>query len=326
MTDNLTPAVTKTRKGDADLNPDYAAFCAHYGTVAIPARARRPTDKNTIESEFNLFWRWCAHSLKETSFTSLPGLRAFVQEAAERYNNRVQRRMGESRRQRLEAKRAVMTSVPDAAYEYSEWKKARPHPDCHIQIRKNFYSVPHRLRGKVLDVRITGRQVEVFWGGDRMACHGLLPPNLMGRYESHTGHCPPAQEFLLETLPRSLREKAREVGAQTSALVEELFDLGNHPLRFLRRVQGVLGLLRDATPVELEQAVQTARILGEGLPKPSVLMEIIRQSRMTLPEATSVARKPNRFVRGPKDIAAKAGSLPSQNDQPELIDVITVTS
>lgn len=79
----------KTRKGDADLNPDYAAFCAHYMTVAIPARARKPTDKNTIESQFNLFWRWFAHSLRERFFTSLAALRAFTQEAAERYNNRI---------------------------------------------------------------------------------------------------------------------------------------------------------------------------------------------------------------------------------------------
>jgi hypothetical protein len=217
--------------------------------------------------------------------------------------------MGESRRQRLEAERVAMTPVSDTAFEYSEWKKARPHSDCHIQIRKNYYSVPHHLRGKMLDVRITARQLEVFSGAERVAFHALLPPNMMGRYESVPAYFPPAQEFLLETLPRTLREKAREVGPQTTTLVETLFDLGNHQLRFLRGVQGVLGLLRESTSVELEQAVQTARILGEELPKPSVLMEMVRRSRMTLPEATSVARKPNRFVRGHKDIAALIGKV-----------------
>ena len=49
VTDNLTPAVKKaSRKGDADLNPDYALFCAHYGTVAIPAGPGRPTEKDLI--------------------------------------------------------------------------------------------------------------------------------------------------------------------------------------------------------------------------------------------------------------------------------------
>lgn len=304
VTDNLTPAVKKAKKGDADLNPDYAAFCGHYGTVAIPARPRKPKDKNLIEGELKLFWRWVAHSLLGKTLTSLAALRGFIQEAAARYNDRVQRRMGESRRQRLEAERAAMTAVPEAPYEYSEWKKARPHPDCHIQIRKNYYSVPHALRGRLLDVRITARHIEVMKGGDRVALHALLPGNLMGRYESNPAHFPPAHQFLLETLPKTMREKAREVGPQTAALVEELFALGNHPLRYLRRVQGLLGLLKEATPTELEQAVLRARILGEGLPRPSILMEIVRQSRVTLPEVEPVERKPNRFLRGTRNILA----------------------
>ncbi|EQD73243.1 transposase, partial [mine drainage metagenome] len=50
VTDNLTPAVTKASKnGDADLNPDYAFFCEHYGTVAIPAGPKKPTHKDGIE-------------------------------------------------------------------------------------------------------------------------------------------------------------------------------------------------------------------------------------------------------------------------------------
>ena len=227
--------------------------------------------------------------------------------------------MGESRRQRLEAERAAMSPVPEMPYEHSEWKKGQPHPDCHVQVLKNYYSVPHQLRGKSIDVRITARHVEFFFDGERVAFHPLLSANLMGRYESVWGHFPPAQQFLLETLPRTLREKAHAVGAQTFDLVERLFALGNHPLRYMRRVQGIMGLLSDVKAAELEQAIETARMLGDDLPRPSILREIVRQSRTVLPEATPVERKPNRFVRGPKEIVAKRepeeGLLPNTDEE-----------
>jgi len=48
VTDNLKSAVEKAARHDPDLNPDYSKFCAHYGTVAIPARPRKPKDKESV--------------------------------------------------------------------------------------------------------------------------------------------------------------------------------------------------------------------------------------------------------------------------------------
>jgi len=259
-------------------------------------------EKDGIEKELHLFWRWLAHSLVGKSFGSLGALREFTLAACERYNDRVQRRTGESRKQRLDAERAVMAPVPEVPYEYCVWKKVRPHPDCHVQILKNFYSVPHAYRGKMLDARITARHVEIFMGTEKISTHPLLAGNRQGQYQSEVGHFPPSQIFLLETLPKLLQEKAQSAGPQTSALVKRLFELGNHPLRYLRRVQGILGLLKEVTGKELESAVQTARMLGEELPRPSVLREIVRQARTAGEEPAPVERKPNRYVRSTRKI------------------------
>jgi hypothetical protein len=129
-----------------------------------------------------------------------------------------------------------------------------------------------------------------------------LAGNRQGQYQSEVGHFPPSQIFLLETLPKLLQEKAQSAGPQTSALVKRLFELGNHPLRYLRRVQGILGLLKEVTGKELESAVQTARMLGEELPRPSVLREIVRQARTAGEEPAPVERKPNRYVRSTRKI------------------------
>ena len=221
VTDNLTPAVTKAGKRDADLNPDYASFCAHYNTVAMPARPRKPKDKNQIESELGLFWRWLRPSLVGQTFHSLSELREYTRKAAERYNARVQRRTGQSRAQRREEEKPHLLPLPPAPYEICEWRTARPHPDCHIQVRKNFYSVPYALRGKHVEVRITSTTVEIFFRGERVATHRLRASNEQGRYATNPGHYPEAQKTLLETVPGALLRKASDIGPLTERLVKD---------------------------------------------------------------------------------------------------------
>lgn len=317
VTDNLKPAVTTASlTGDADLNPDYTLFCRHYGTVAIPTRSGEATEKDGIEKEMHLFWRWFRPRLTKQSFSSLASLRSFMREASIEYNLRVQRRVGESRRQRLDVERAVMGPVPETPYEICGWKRVRPHPDCHVQVLKNFYSVPHTLRGKTLEARILTSSIEIFEGLDRVAVHALLPSNIQGRYQTHMSHLPPGNVFLLEDLPRLLQGKAQKAGPHTLDLVTRLFSIGNHPLRFLRRVQGILGLLKEVQAPELEAAIETTGRLGDLFPRPTDLLEIIRNTRSQVEAPPPVIRQPNRFLRNPTSAApAPAPRYPEKEEE-----------
>ncbi len=202
VTDNLTPAVTRAGKRDADLNPDYASFCAHYNTVAIPARPRKPKDKIRLKAN----WACSGNGFGPAWSAPLSELREYTRKAAERYNARVQRR---------EEEKPHLLPFPPAPYEICEWRTARTHPDCHIQVRKNFCSVPYALRGKHVEVRITSTTVEIFFRGERVATHRLRAPNEQGRYGTNPGHYPEAQKALLETVPGALLRKAAGIGPLT---------------------------------------------------------------------------------------------------------------
>src|SRR5262249_15120942 len=52
--------------------------------------------------------------------------------------------------------------LPLQAYECAEWKKARVHIDYHIEVDGHYYSVPHSLIKRQLDVRITATAIECF--------------------------------------------------------------------------------------------------------------------------------------------------------------------
>lgn len=226
-------------------------------------------------------------------------LRAFVREWADRFNGRVQRRYGQSRRNRLEEEQAALGLLPEEPYEVCLWKKAKLHTDCHVQVEKNFYSAPFTLRGQVLEVRITTRAIELFYRQDRVAVHVRQSLNQRGRYTTDGLHLPPSQKALLEYLPQRLREEAQRIGPETVALVERLFTLGNHPLRYLRRGQGLLRFARAVPTDRLEQAIRTCVRFGELLPSCRTLEGLIASPVTSLPPVLPVVRKPNPYLRGP---------------------------
>ena len=65
----------------------------------------------------------------------------------------------------------ALQALPDAPYEYAQWKRAKIHPNYHVEIDRHYYSVPYPLVGKTVDVRTSNATVEIFHRGKRVACH-----------------------------------------------------------------------------------------------------------------------------------------------------------
>jgi len=90
--------------------------------------------------------------------------------------------VGKSRRELFkEIERAALKPLPAMPFEYAEWKSAKVHPDYYVEVDKTFYSVPHRLIGCTLQVRLTHRVVEVFHDHQRVARHDPSLPAVRPR-------------------------------------------------------------------------------------------------------------------------------------------------
>src|SRR5690606_28524367 len=94
--------------------------------------------------------------------------------------------------------RYIPAACQATPYDFGEWKDAKVHPDCHIQIGKNFYSVPHTLRGKSVEVRITSTLVEAYSNLDCVARHIRAHPNSAGQYINKPAHLPEAHKAVRE--------------------------------------------------------------------------------------------------------------------------------
>ncbi|MEY9138748.1 transposase [Bradyrhizobium diazoefficiens] len=160
--DNLKAGVVKALWFEPTLNQTFAAMAEHYDTTILPTRSRKPRDKGKVEGAVLIVERWILARLRHRRFFNLTDLHSAIADLLEELNSRPMRHVGKSRRQLFEEiERTALAPLPSEPFEYAEWKTAKVHPDYHVEVDKTFYSVPHRLIGRQVDVRLTYRAVEI---------------------------------------------------------------------------------------------------------------------------------------------------------------------
>lgn len=238
--DNLKAGVIRAHRYDPDVNPTYCEYANHMGFAVLPARPRKPRDKATIEANIGAVQRSFYQEVREKHFYSLAELNAAFWAFVGRFNRLCMKDHGVSRAQRFEVERGLLKSIPDVAFEFAEWRQAKVHPDCHIQVERNFYSVPYRLAGQSVRVRVGAKVVEVFDAeSEAVAAHPRLSG--IGKMSTQEQHYPDRKLGIKRFEVRAAQAQASKIGPHTGALVETLI-AGDYPLKHLRRIQGILRL------------------------------------------------------------------------------------
>jgi transposase len=160
--DNQKAAVDRAHWYDPDVNPTFVDFANHWGFAVIPARPERPRDKGANESGIGVVQRQFFQEVRERTFYSLSELNNAFREYLEVLNNAVMKDWGVSRRERFEGERHLLKPCPNQNWEQSDWRKAKVHADCHVQVLKKFYSVPFKFVGREVRVRLTTKLIEIF--------------------------------------------------------------------------------------------------------------------------------------------------------------------
>jgi hypothetical protein len=302
IVDNAKVAVSKAHRYDPDFHPEFAYFCEHYKTAHLAARPIKPKDKCFVENSLGVFWRWARRRFKQRTFYSLAELNTFLRELLDLFNDRVQRKYGKSRRQKFElAEQAKLLPLPTAPYSIGAWGRHKLHPDCHLQVGKNFYSAPYQLRGHELDVRMSHHFIEIFHRLSRIAVHRAYPPNNQGRYRTDDAHLPEKHLAVKEFTPQRAMMQAKEVGPETERMITGLILNARHPLLYLRRAQGILRLASRYSPADLEYAAMQLAEIGVEMPRLGDIEGIIKNAKCQsgAPPVT-VRRGPNPNLRGQK--------------------------
>jgi transposase len=259
--DNLKAGITKPSRYEPGINRTYQDLADHYGCVVLPARVMKPRDKAKVEVAVQIVQRFVLAKLRNRRFFSLAELNAAIRDCVAAVNAKIMRRVGKSRNELLETlDRPALDALPNAAYCYAEWKRARVAPDYHIEIAGHYYSVPSKLIREIVETPITSATVEIFHKGQRVASHAFSA--VSNRHTTITEHMPSAHRRYAEWTPAKMMSEAAKVGSATVALFEAIMKAKPHPEQGFRSCLGIIGLIRSYGVTRLEAASRRGNDIG----------------------------------------------------------------
>jgi transposase len=168
--------------------------------------------------------------------------------------------------------------------------------DYHVEVEGFYYSVPHALIRAQVDLRITGRTIEVFHRAKRVAAHQRRYGG--PRHGTDPDHMPSAHRRYAAWSPARFQRWARSIGPNAEGLVVAVLANRPHPEQGFRTCLGVLRLFRGLDPARAEAVA--ARALAIGALTYKSVASILENNLDRAPQATesgTVIAHPN--VRGP---------------------------
>ena len=253
-----TRSLIKTpHRYDPEPNRTYEEFAKHYGCAVLAARPAHPRDKPKVEGSVLLVQRWILARLRNRRFFSLAELNRAIRQLLLDLNNRPFKKLPGCRRSAFESIDApALKPLPAARFVISRFKAAKVNIDYHVEYEGHYYSVPHRLVGAKVDLRITGLLLECFASNQRVASHAVSA--LKGKFTTTPEHMPASHRAHLEWTPAKLITWGQRIGVSTAAVVTWQLEHRPHPEQGYRACLGLLALVRRYSAERLEAACTRA--------------------------------------------------------------------
>ena len=290
--DNLKSAVTRPHRYDPDLNRSYLAMARHYGVAVVPARVAKPKDKSVAENSVQRVEQWILARLRHHQFFSLGELNAQIRRLLTELNDKPFQKLPGSRRSHYESlDRPALQPLPARRYEFAEWLTVRVAPNIHVRVNESYYSVPHTLAKKEVEVCLTARTVELIYRGQRVASH--VRSYQRGHYTTIKSHMPDGHQRHLEWTPQRLLRWAGDSGPHTQALIRAVLESRQFPQQAFNACLGIMRLGKSYGRARLEAACR--RALHFGTTRYRSLESILKNGldQQPLPEPTQAHRSPD---------------------------------
>src|SRR6478735_4051803 len=262
-----------------DLTTRYEAFCGHYGMTPTRNNAGVSHENGSIESAHGHLKRAPADALllrASRDFDDLPAWRGFVDEIVGRGNAR--------NAKRIDQERMALKKLPVRKTADYEEVNVDVTTSSAFTLRKVFYSVPSRLIGHRLRVRLYDDRLECFQGATHIVTlrRGRAQPN--GKH----GHVIDYRHVIhsLRRKPMALLNlvyRDQLFPRRVYALAFDALLAGIGERQACRAMVGVLALAHErACEAELGAVLQAS--LDDGvLPDLKALIERFRPKGMALP-------------------------------------------
>ena len=154
--------------------------------------------------------------------------------------------------------RAALLPLPPQKYVIRCFKRLKSQFNYHVYLSddKHYYSVPHRYRGKELQVIYSDSVVEIFYNNQRIAFHQRI--RIPNGYSTIKEHMPSHHQAMSDCNPQRLISWAHQLGEYVKVVVEEVLARCQHPEQGYKTCLGILQLAKSFGNVRLNKACQRA--------------------------------------------------------------------
>ncbi len=216
--DNMKVVVLRHGDEGPLYNPKFLAFATHYGYTPWACRVRRSQTKGKVERQFhyvetNLLNGRTFHSLEHLNEVTARWL-------AEVADVRSHRETKQRPIDRHAEEQPHLIPLPATPYAVAAVEYRVVNVEGFIAYRQNFYSVPWRLIGLALPVRVTESELIAYGPQvEEIARHRLFPRGQTGQRSEQKSHRPVADPRAQQAL---LRERFAELGPLAGRFLDGL--------------------------------------------------------------------------------------------------------
>lgn len=238
--DNLKSAVTKARRFDPLLNRSYRRLAEHYNCGILPARPYRPRDKGKVEKAVQIVEQWILARLRDAKFFSLNELNHAIKVLLPELNEEPFQKLPGCRRTRFEeTDKPALQTLPAQPFEFEDWILSVKVPrDYHIRCDEHYYSVPYRIVGERVDIRMTDSIVEVFHQNTRVASH--IRNWAIGEKTTAEEHMTPSHSAYQGMSAEKFIAWAHQIGPSTEQIISLLLASKPYPQLSYGQCFGIL--------------------------------------------------------------------------------------
>ena len=260
--DNTKTATIKADRYEPELNSVMIELSEYYRTVTIPARVRKPRDKNVVENSVSIVSTYIIAALRDQVFYGLEAMNNAILEKVYELNDEPFTKKEGSRSLLFEQEEKMhLLPLPSRAFQLFERARAKVAPDYHVQFDKCFYSVHPKYIGKEVQIKASVDTVIIHLpSGEEIARHSR--GEFKGQRMTNPDHIPPKHQEILGWSGDSFRSEAKQVGPNTLALINRILASREYEVQAYRACRGVLSLKKAVGKDRLEAAAAEALAAG----------------------------------------------------------------
>jgi transposase len=243
--DCLKSAVTANDGYEAKINGLFQNLLDHYGVICLPARPRHPRDKAHVEAAVNLIYRQILTRLGDEVFADRREFLAWWSTKVAEINVKSFQKLPGSRQSRFEElDKPALRPLPDQPFDLQQILKQTVSPTGVVYVPQDqtYYSVPHALTGKSVEILVFPQALEVWHEHARRATHDRQAGAGKVLRPEHRDN---DHQWFADRNPEELARSFESSGVHLASWARKVLETSEHPDLAWSRLRGLKKLLHE---------------------------------------------------------------------------------